>query len=107
MHVSPFQKIAGHYEFNFGMTDDEIDIRISYKNGNQGVLATLSGERRPATSRSLAWAATRRPLGAARVLALIHLQAAILYLKRAPFLKKQRPPEHLVSDGHDLRGAAK
>ncbi len=105
MHVSPFQKIAGHYAFNFGLTDDKIDIRISFKNGDHGVLATLAGERRPATSGSLAWAAIRRPLGAARVLALIHWQATILYVKRAPFLKKQRPPEQLVSDGHDLRGA--
>lgn len=104
MHVSPFQRIAGHYAFNFGMTDTQIDIRISFENGDHGVLATLSGERRPATSASLAWAAIRRPLGAARVLALIHWQAAILYLKRAPFLKKQHPPEHLVSDGYDLRG---
>lgn len=107
MHVSPFQKIAGHYEFNFGMTADKIDIRILFKNGDHGVLATLAGDRRPATSGSLAWAAIRRPLGAARVVALIHWQAAILYFKRAPFLKKQSPPEQLVSDGRDLRGAEK
>lgn len=107
MHVSPFQKIAGHYAFNFGMTDDKIDIRISFENGEQGVLATLKGKRRPATSLSLSWAAVRRPLGAARVLGLIHWQAAILYVKRAPFLKKQKPPEHLVSDGHDMRGVSK
>ena len=105
MHVSPFQKIAGHYAFNFGLTEDNVDIRITFKNGDHGVLATLAGQRRPATSRSLAWAAIRRPLGAARVLALIHWQAAILYLKRAPFLKKQKPPEQLISDGHDLHGA--
>ena len=105
MHVSPFQKIAGRYEFNFEMTEDKIDIRILFNNGEHGVLATLAGERCAATSGSLAWAAIRRPFGAARVLALIHWQAAILYLKRAPFLKKQPPPEHLVSDGQDLRGA--
>ncbi len=107
MHVSPFQNIAGHYEFNFGMTDDKIDIRIAFKNGEHGVLATLIGERRTATSKSLAWAAIRRPLGAARVLALIHWQAAILYFKNAPFLKKQKPPEQLISDGQGLRGAEK
>ncbi|MGR3617258.1 MAG: DUF1365 domain-containing protein [Paracoccaceae bacterium] len=105
MHVSPFQKIAGHYQFNFGMTGDKFDIRISFQNDNHGVLATLVGARIPATSKSLAWAAIRRPLGAARVLMLIHWQAAILYLKRAPFLKKQLPPKQLISDGHDLRSA--
>lgn len=105
MHVSPFQKIAGHYEFSFGMTEEKFDIRISFKNGDQGVLATLAGERRPATSGSLACAAIRRPLGAARVLALIYWQAAILYVKRAPFLKKQNPPRQLVSEGQDLKVA--
>ncbi len=102
MHVSPFQKIVGHYEFNFGMTDEAIDIRITFRNGDKGVLATLAGARTPATNRSLAWAAIRRPFGAMRVLALIHWQAAILYLKRAPFLKKQLPPDRLISDGHDV-----
>lgn len=105
MHVSPFQKIAGEYAFNFGWTEDRVDIRITYTHGENGVLATLAGARRPATSGSLAWAALRRPLGAARVLALIHWQALILYVKRAPFLKKQRPPEALVSDGADLQAA--
>jgi len=107
MHVSPFQKVAGHYRFNFGMSDTNIDIRISYENGNHGVLATLSGKRSPATDASLVWAALRRPLGAARVLTLIHWQAAILYLKRAPFLRKQPAPEQLVTEGQNLRRAGK
>ena len=97
MHVSPFQRIEGRYRFNFGITEDRVDIRITYENGDQGVLATLTGDRRKATSRRLLWAALRRPLGAARVVALIHWQAAILYFKRAPFLKKQAAPDALVS----------
>lgn len=104
MHVSPFQKIEGHYQFNFGFTEQDIDIRISYRNGTQGVLATLSGKRRPATNGSLVWAAIRRPLGAVRVLALIHWQAAILYLKRAPFLKKQPEPRQVMSNARKACG---
>jgi len=98
MHVSPFQKVAGQYRFNFDLTDDAVDIRIFYENADQGVLATLSGPRKPATNRSLLWAAFRRPLGAGRVVALIYYQALILYIKRAPFLKKPEPPEPLMSD---------
>jgi hypothetical protein len=41
------------------------------------------------------------------VLALIHWQAALLYLKRAPFLKKQPAPEHLMTDAQSLREAGK
>jgi DUF1365 family protein len=102
MHVSPFQTVTGHYVFNFGMTAEKIDIRINYDSHDQGVLATLRGARQPATNGSLMYAAVRRPLGGARVLALIHWQALLLFLKRAPFLKRQTAPAQLVSDGHPI-----
>jgi DUF1365 family protein len=107
MHVSPFQKVAGQYRFNFDMSEQAINIRIAFENGDEGVLATLSGQRRPATSTSLFWAALRRPLGAVRVLTLIHWQAAILYLKRAPFLRRQPAPLLPISDSHTLQGTGK
>ncbi|WP_367181361.1 DUF1365 domain-containing protein [uncultured Roseovarius sp.] len=103
MHVSPFQQVAGQYSFNFGMTDAAFDIRISYQRGNEGVLATLSGDRRPATSASLLWAALRRPFGAARVVTLIYWQALILWVKRAPFLKTPPPPSTLISDSNSFQ----
>ena len=106
MHVSPFQKIAGRYRFNFGLSETRVDIRISFENGDQGVLATLSGDRRPATNTSLLWAALRRPMGALRVLALIHWQAAILYVKRAPFLKNQPAPKVAMSENQAFGEAA-
>ena len=43
MHVSPFQKVEGQYSFNFDISDSFISIRISYRNGGEGVLATLNG----------------------------------------------------------------
>ncbi|MBO9474257.1 DUF1365 domain-containing protein [Shimia sp. R10_1] len=98
MHVSPFQKVAGGYRFNFGFDKDEVRIRIAYEDGDQGVIATLFGPRKGASNGSLIWAAMRRPFGAARVVALIHWQAAILWAKRAPFLKKQPAPDTLLSD---------
>jgi DUF1365 family protein len=107
MHVSPFQKVAGQYHFNFDINAAAIDIRIRYENVGQGVLATLSGPRMAASNRSLLGAAFRRPFGALRVLALIHWQAVILYVKRAPFLKKQPAPERLLSDSQNLTGADK
>lgn len=104
MHVSPFQKVVGDYHFNFGLSDEAVSIRITYENGDQGVLATLDGPRKKVTNRSLLWASLRRPFGAARVVALIHWQALILYLKRAPFLKKQPPLDLLVSDNTSAAG---
>lgn len=104
MHVSPFQQVSGSYQFYFEMTDLAFNIRISYKNGDQGVLATLNGLRRPATSYSLASAALRRPFGAVRVITLIYWQALKLWFKRAPFLKTPAPPEPLVSDSTTYTG---
>lgn len=98
MHVSPFQQVAGRYQFSFEMTRRAFNIRIAYQNGSQGVLATLNGRRRPATTASLARAAIRRPFGALRVVALIYWQALRLWVKRAPFLRKPAPPKPLLSD---------
>ena len=104
MHVSPFQKVAGQYRFTFELTPERVNILIAYENGAQGVVATLTGPRRTATNRSLLRAAVRRPLGAVRVLALIHWQALKLWVKRAPFLPKPAPPEPLVSECKGLGG---
>ncbi|SLN71878.1 hypothetical protein ROA7450_03972 [Roseovarius albus] len=104
MHVSPFQKVSGQYFFKFDISDTAIDIRILFEDGAQGVLATLSGLRRPATNASLFWSALRRPFGAARVVALIYWQALILWFKRAPFTPKPAPPEPLLSDSDDCKG---
>ena len=106
MHVSPFQVIDGQYSFNFHMSADRIIIRINYENGKEGVLATLNGDRRPATNRSLLWAAVRRPTGALRVLALIHWQAIILWWKRAPFTPRQAEPGQSITDGAPAQSGA-
>lgn len=98
MHVSPYQDVAGHYAFNLDWSATKIGLRISYENGDQGVLATLTGARRPASDATLLWAALRRPFGAARVVALIHWQALKLWRKRAPFRPKPAPPDALISD---------
>jgi DUF1365 family protein len=103
MHVSPFQKVAGQYLFNFDITRSAISIRIDYRNGEHGVLATLVGKRRAASNRSLLKAAILRPFGSVRVVALIHFQAIILYLKRAPFTKTPAPPKQPISDNCSFR----
>jgi DUF1365 family protein len=99
MHVSPFQRVAGAYTFNFAMDAGQINIRISYENGDQGVIATLSGDRRVASNLSLIRAGLRRPFGGLRVMALIYWQALKLWRKKAPFRRKPPPPDHLVSGG--------
>jgi hypothetical protein len=97
MHVSPFQPVEGRYRFNFDIRPDQIMIRIDYATGNEGLLATLSGPRRPLTNRAIVSACLRRPLGSRRVLGLIHWQALKLWLKGAPFRNRPAPPAEEVS----------
>ncbi len=96
-HVSPFQKLAGGYRFHFDIRPDRIAIRIALKDGEEGVIATLFGPRRPLSNRSLLRASLRRPFGAFRTIALIHWQALKLILKGAPYRQRPLPPEQEVS----------
>lgn len=97
MHVSPFQDVAGDYQFNFDITADKIAIRIGFKNGADGVIATLTGLRKPLSNLSILRALLRRPTGALRTITLIHWQALRLKLKGARYRTRPTPPEHEVS----------
>ncbi|KGK79551.1 cyclopropane-fatty-acyl-phospholipid synthase [Thalassobacter stenotrophicus] len=96
-YVSPFQKIEGDYTFRFNITDERIGIWIDYSGGKGGLIATLCGKRQQLTSKGLAFAALRRPLGARRVMALIHWQALKLWWKGARFRTRPTPPPEEVS----------
>ena len=96
-HVSPFLPIAGGYEFRFDIGVDQIGIWISYSGPEGGLLATLTGKRRPLTNCWLVLAALRRPFGSRRVLALIYWQALKLRIKGARFRARPLPPEKDVS----------
>jgi DUF1365 family protein len=94
LHVSPFQQVDGHYAFNFDITPDRIAIRIFHGNGDEGVIATLYGPRKPMTNASLLKAYLRRPFGPLRTMTLIHWQALVLKLKGATYRKRPAPPTH-------------
>lgn len=96
-HVSPFQPIDGGYVFRFDIQSDSIGIWIDYSRGNGGLIATLSGARKPLTNLSIIKAAFRRPLGSRRVLALIHWQALKLWWKGAQYRPHPNPPTQEIS----------
>lgn len=96
-HVSPFQKIEGGYVFRFDITPARIGIWIDYSAGNGGLIATLTGRRRPLSTGGILRAALRRPFGARRVMALIHWQALKLWWKGARYAPRPSPPEKEVS----------
>jgi DUF1365 family protein len=96
-HVSPFQPIEGDYTFRFDITDDHVGIWIDYTSPKGGLLATLTGRRKPLSNRSILRASLRRPFGSRRVLGLIHWQAIKLWWKGAKFRAHTPPPPKEVS----------
>lgn len=85
LHVSPFQKIEGTYTFRFDLRPDRVGVWIDYGRDGGGLIATLTGPRKPLTSRAIIWSLVRRPMGARRALFLIHWQALKLWAKKAVF----------------------
>ncbi|MGI9391522.1 MAG: DUF1365 domain-containing protein [Boseongicola sp.] len=97
LHVSPFQEVAGTYQFNFDVRADRIAIRILHRNGSEGVVATLSGARAPMTNFGLLRASLRRPSGAVRTSLLIDGQALQLKFKGVQYRARPAPPKTEVS----------
>jgi uncharacterized protein len=96
-HVSPFQPIEGGYTFRFDINEKRIGIWIDYARPDGGLIATLTGHRKPLTNRSILRAVFRRPFGARRVLALIHWQALKLWIKGAVYRTRPEAPAKEVS----------
>lgn len=96
-HVSPFQDISGDYRFRFEISEQRVDIHIRHDTPGGGLVATLSGERRPLSGPALLGSAVRRPLGALRVLGLIYWQALRLALKGARYRPRPSPPARDIS----------
>ena len=99
MHVSPFQPVEGDYTFRFDISDSRIGIWIDYGRATGGLIATLTGKRTPLSNAGILRSLIRRPLGARRVLALIHWQALKLWIKGAVFRSRPTPPRDEVSKG--------
>jgi DUF1365 family protein len=96
-HVSPFQPVEGGYAFRFDVTRERIGIWIDYTRESGGLIATLTGKRKPLSNVAILRAVLRRPFGARRVLALIHWQALKLWIKGAQFRARPKPPAEEVS----------
>jgi DUF1365 family protein len=96
-HVSPFQPVAGEYRFHFALAPGDVSVRIDYRHGAGGLLATLYGGREDMTSFGLLASLVRRPFGSLRVVALIHWQALRLWHVRAVFHRRPAPPAQEVS----------
>lgn len=95
-HVSPFQDVAGRYDFRFRVSTAGIAVLIRQSNGEEGLVATLRATPKPLRQSGLLAAALRRPGGALRIVALIYWQALRLRLKGIAYRPlPPAPPEEI------------
>jgi DUF1365 family protein len=103
-HVSPFLESKGEYTFRFSSGHDRFAATIDLADENGPLLRTsLAGALAPATSARLLRALLANPLLPFKTIALIHYQAAKLFLKRVRHVHKPAPPEDAISGSHELQ----
>ena len=97
-HVSPFIKVEGSYQFSFALSETGLGVRIDlHDEGGLLLTTSVAGRRRSVTSAGLAMSLVRNPLLMFKVMALIHFQAARLWLKGVVNYRKPAPPDQLIS----------
>jgi DUF1365 family protein len=101
-HVSPFCRIEGGYRFRFHEAARDgarqVVARIDYHDAEGALLLTsVSGRARAFSAPALIRAFITHPLMTMGVVARIHWQAARLFLKGVPFVRKPAPPAQLVT----------
>jgi DUF1365 family protein len=103
LYVSPFMDMAMRYDFDVRMPGEKIAITIKGSDAN-GLLisAMLSGRRRNLTDRALVRLLVTHPLLTLKVIAAIHWNAGLLWLKGVRLRHRPAPPEApitIVSEG--------
>ena len=93
-YVSPFSELDLSFDFKLRVPGDTLDIHIDDRAGEKRVLlSALTGRRAPLTTARLWWLSLKYPLITLKVIALIHLHAALLWLRRLPFHRKAANPQ--------------
>ncbi|MFM0250066.1 DUF1365 domain-containing protein [Paraburkholderia sediminicola] len=93
LHVSPFCRVEGRYEFRVRETPNRASVSIDYEDLDGLLIRTALGGRLKPLTRSRALAALiRQPLLTVGVVARIHWQALRLAIKKAPFYGKNPAP---------------
>jgi hypothetical protein len=92
-YVSPFSDVDVAFDFRLRAPGEGLSIHIDDYQGDARTLASaLTGRRRPFTGARLAWYAVKYPLITLKVIALIHMHALLLRIKRVPWFAKAARP---------------
>jgi DUF1365 family protein len=88
-YVSPFFDHDTQFDFNLPVPGEKLNIRIDdLKEGRKVFISTLTGEQKPLTDGNLLRYFFSIPFVTLKVIALIHWNAMILWLKKIPYRKK-------------------
>lgn len=98
MHVSPFIGMEATYHFSTAMPEQKLRLVIRETEGTDPLLvASFVGQRRALNAGNLISAFVRHPLMTLKVVVAIHLEAAKLFVKGVPFIKRPMPPKSRIS----------
>jgi DUF1365 family protein len=88
-YVSPFIEHDTNFDFNLDIPDQKLSIRIDdYKDNERFFISTLTGVKKKLSSWNLLKYSIRFPFLTLRIIALIHWNALLLWLKKLPYHKK-------------------
>ncbi len=106
LHVSPFCRTEGHYQFRVRETPGASLLAIDYHDADGLLIRTAVGGRlRPLTCATALGALARQPLLTLGVVARIHWQALRLFVRKVPFYGKHPAPRHDAGTSSHHRGA--
>lgn len=97
-HVSPLIAMRGEYRFCISAPGRDASVVISeFQQGRVLLNAAWRGRDGALSDRALAGACIAMPFMTLKVVAMIHWQALLAWLRGAPFVRKPPPPEHGIS----------
>ncbi|TAL20761.1 MAG: DUF1365 domain-containing protein [Aquabacterium sp.] len=100
LHVSPFCTREGSYRFRFRQGDASRFVGVDYLDAEGLLLATaMAGTARPFDAAGLRGELLRQPLLALGVVARIHWQALLLWLRGLRVHRKPAPPAATLTAG--------
>lgn len=88
-YVSPFLDHDANFDFSLLIPDDKLHVRIDTFNKEERVfISTLTGIKKSLSNGNLFWYSIRFPFLTLRIMALIHWNALLIWLKKIPYHKK-------------------
>ena len=89
-YVSPFIDHDASFDFNLSLPGEKINLRIDdIKNGERFFISTVTGDAKPLSDGNLFFSFLRFPFVTLKIIAMIHWNAFILWLKKIPYYKKE------------------